>query len=124
MLSWKKKVIQLTKVFKPVVRAWELLLSCVYRGGFSRVLKAEFLDLDCLGDNTSWVKKTKTEKIYLSKSWMTKINRNKFSRSDVFGLCILQTLSLSAVTIVIISDEATIIIIKHRRNIFTYFDDI
>lgn len=55
----EKKVIQLTKVFKPAVRAWELLLSCVYRGGFSRVLKAEFLDLDCLGDNTSWVKKTK-----------------------------------------------------------------
>lgn len=62
MLSWKKKVIQLTKVFKPVVRAWELLLSCVYRGGFSRVLKAEFLDLDCLGDNISWVKKTKNWK--------------------------------------------------------------
>lgn len=61
MLSWKK-VIELIKVFKPVVRAWELPLSCVNRGGFSRVLKAEFLDLDCLGDNTSWVKKKKEMK--------------------------------------------------------------
>lgn len=67
MLSWEKKVIQLTKVFKPVVRAWELLLSCVYRGGFSRVLKAEFLDLDCLGDNTSWVKNRNWKNISFKK---------------------------------------------------------
>lgn len=58
----------MTKDFKPVVRAWELPLSCVYRGGFSRVLKAEFLDLDCLGDNTSWVKKTKLKKYIFKKA--------------------------------------------------------
>lgn len=76
------------KVFKFVVRVWEFFLSCVYRGGFFRVLKVEFLDLDCLGDNIFWVKKLKIEKIYFLKSWMIKINKNKFSRFDVFGLCI------------------------------------
>lgn len=59
------------KVFKFVVRVWEFFLSCVYRGGFFRVLKVEFLDLDCLGDNIFWVKKIKLKKYIFKKvEWL------------------------------------------------------